>query len=344
MKIKLILLFVLSLFLTGCDFDKFIVMNKKDWEAEKAAIVKQFGDKYDKQIADIEKKRLEKEVLEAANGQAQAGDAYGIYMLSNIKPQAERTRPDTLINLKSRDLVARLPALTTENLLKTNDELKKELDETLTKLSDLQVKYDHQLEVAKADKDAITAKQKEIDDGTAAAAKIKADKDHALLDLADAKSKQDDADKAKLTEQASNKAERERLIKYLIMIFVAAGALTGIAAYGLKSLTLAAVAAGAFGIAIAIPFIETWMVLSVGALLVTIAVGAFGYKWWQTHKNGLTEKALSDRLVGSIEDLKTKMGVDKFNAEIVPHIQDWMKDMPQLEAKIQAKRKELNLV
>lgn len=338
-----LILFTLMFFLAGCNLDNYVVMSKKDWEAEKAAIEKKYGEQANQVIAEIEKKRLEKENAEAANLQKAAGLAYGIFQLSEIKPEPERTRPDTLINYKSKELVSRLPNLPVEEILKINDELKKELDEKTTSLNELQKKYNEALKQAEEDKKAIVLIQEQINNKKSELEQIQKDLQNARLEKEIEQRKAAELQASKERKEKEDAEKREEIIKYLIKIFVGIGVLAAIGAYALRSMWLAAASAGAFGLSVFIAFVEPWIVIVAGVLIVVCVVAGIIVKLYRTNKEKEVEKELSDRLVGSIEESKKKIGPEKFKAEMAPIIDEWLKDMPQLKNTIDSKLKELNL-
>lgn len=343
MNIFRVILAGFVLFLAGCELTNYTVMSKKDWEAEKAAIEKKYGDKAKEVIAEIEKKRTEKETAEAANLQKASGLAYGILQLSEIKPETERTRPDTLINFKSKELVSRLPDLPVAEILKINEELKKELDEKNTSLLELQKKYNEALKQAELDKKAIAEIQTQIDSKRQELDKIQKDLQAARLEkeIEQRKAAEIQADKDRRDKESAQK--REEIVKMLVRIFVGIGVLAAIGAYAMRSVWFAAASAGAFGLSIFIAFVEPWIVITAGCVIILSIVAGIFVKLYRTNKEKNDEKELADRLVGSIEEAKGRLGVDRFKAEMGPIIDDWIKDMPQLKDKINQKLKDLNL-
>lgn len=340
--------FILSfcLLFTGCAnmLDNYPVFKpKKDWENEKLKIQQEYAAKTDATIKDIELKQRDKDLNMQANLQKASGLAYGILQLSEIKPNQERTRPDNLINFKSKELVTRLPDLPGEEILKINDELRKELDEKNTTLQQLQKNYSQALEQSQKDKLALKQINEEIELKKQELQSIEKQKTSAELQLADQRQKADAAEKAKLAELAKNEESKKELIKYLIKIFVGVGVLCAVGAYAMRSLMLAGAAALAFGLSVSIAFIETWMIILAGCLILITIVAGIGYKLYQTHKNEINEKELSDRLVGSIQNFKEKIGSDEFKTKLGVHIEDWIKDKPELRSTIDKKLKDLNL-
>lgn len=339
-----ILLF-LSVLLSGCQlFDNYTLFAPKvDWDAKKIEIEKEFKAKTDNLLKEIEAKQKDKDQKDLANLQKASGLAYGIFQISEIKPIESRTRPDNLINFKSKELITRLPSLPVEEILKVNEELKRELDEKNTTLNDLQKKYEQILIQAEKDKQLISSIQSEIEKKKDELKSIDNAKTQAELSLESARRKSAEliaAEQAKKAEEDSKKAE---LIKYLIRIFVGIGVAASIAAYATRSLILGGGAAGAFSLSIFIAFLEPWMIITAGTILLMVILFGIGFKWYQTYKDKINEKELSDRLVGGIEEFKSKIGQDKFNNELAPHIQEWMQDKPELKQKVKSKLKELNL-
>lgn len=345
MKSIKFLFFLPILLFSGCNLipDNFSFISKRQWESEKASLIKQHDEKAAKIVLDIETKVKEKETAQLASLQKASGLAYGINQISELKPLEQRTRPETLISYKSKQLLERLPALTAEELKKVNEELKKELDEKSTSLNDLQKKYDAALIQAKLDKEAIERIQKDINDKKTELDNINKEKAAALIALADARAEKDSIEKAKLEERLKHEQERAELIKYLIKIFVGIGVGAAIGAYATRSLILAAASAGAFAMSVFVATLPMWTIITAAIILGLCILAGVLYKLYLTHKNELVERELSDRLVGSIEETKNKLGVNKFKAELAPVIDDWIKDMPELKGKIKQKLKNLNL-
>lgn len=345
MRKYFLLALIIPFLLSGCQtWNRVFPKEPKiDWEAKKAELDKEYKDKYDKAVDEINKKQAEKEAAEKKNLQKASGLAYGIYLLSEIKAEELRTRPEKLTNYKSKELMTRLPYLTMEDMLYVNDELKTELDEKNTSILELQKKYDAALVKAKADQEAIEAIQKEITAKKTELATIEAAKKDAVLALEVARRKVAEIESNKLLRDQEQEARRAELIKYLIRIFIGIGIAAAVAAYAMRSLTLAAASAGALGLAVAMPFIEPWMVIAAGSTIILAVVAGIGIKLYRTHKAGQEEKEVADRLVGSIEEYKNKLGVDRFKAEMGPVIDSWIRDMPKFKDKIEAKLKELNL-
>ncbi len=342
---KLTVLLILSVFLSGCQlFDKYVTFGpKKDWDTEKVKIQKEYDEKYQKEIKTLKDLQSQKDKKEEDNLQKASGLAYGIYQLSELKPTDLRSRPDSLINLKSKELVNRLPNLPTEEILKINEELKKELDEKITSLNDLQKKYNEALAQAEKDKQIIIGIQNEIKVRQDELKNIEKAKVNAELELETARRKTAEIEASEQARKAEDEAKKAELIKYLIRIFVGLGVGASIAAYATRSLILGGAAAGAFTLSIFIAFLEPWMIIVSGSVLLIAVLTGIGVKWHQTYMDKIGEKELSDRLVGSIEEFKSKMGEDKFKNELAPHIQEWIQDMPELKGKIKSKLKELNL-
>lgn len=343
MKLYRVAYVFIAFLLAGCNFDNYVIMPKKDWEAEKAAIEKKYGEKANQVIAEIEKKRAEKEAAEKDNLQKAAGLAYGILQLSEVKPEPERTRPDTLINYKSKELVSRLPNLPVEEILKINEELKKELDEKTTSLLELQKKYNEALKQAEVDKKAIAAIQEEILNKRGELNKIQKDLEAARLEKEREQRKAAELEADKQRKEKEDAQKREEIIKYLIKIFIGIGVLAAVGAYALRSVWMAAASAGAFGLSVFIAFVEPWIIIAAGVAIIVCVLAGIGVKLYHTNKEKMVEQELSNRLVGSIEEAKNRLGVDRFKKEMAPIIDEWIKDMPQLKGKIEDKLKELNL-
>lgn len=329
----------------GCNLTTWYTPTPKvDWEAEKTKLEREYSSKNAAVIADLEKKQADKEKANQDNLHKASGLAYGILQLSDIRPEAERTRPDMLINLKSKEIVSRLPALTTDELLKVNEELKKELDEKNTTIVDLKKKYNEAMIQAEKDKAAIVAIQSDIDKKKAELASIDRLKSQAISDLNLARAKMAEKEANDQAKKAKDAEDRENLIKLLIKIFIGIGVAASIGAYAMRSLTLGLAAAGAFALSIFIAFVEPWVIITGGVLIVLAVVAGMGLKLYRIHKAGMTETDLSERLIGGIQNYKEKVGSEIFKADLGANLNEWIKDAPYLEDKIKDKLKKLNLL
>lgn len=339
------LLLPLCLFLTSCTtFDSILQKKPKvDWEAEKAKLEQKYKTQADAKVKEIEAAQKAKEEKEKANLTEASGLAYGILQLSDLKPQDQRSRPDSLINFKSKELVTRLPDLTTAQIMKINDELKKELDEKNTTIAQLQQKYSEAMAQANKDKEAIEAIKKDIENRKGELAAIEGQKREAQFALEEARRKQAELEARESALREQQAKERQELVKLLIKIFVGVGVGCALGAYAFKSLWLAAGAAGAFGLSVFIAFLEPWMVITAGTVIVvSIAVGLI-LKLNKAQSNAQKEKELADRLVGGLFEMQGSMTKEEYQQKFEPIIKDWIKDMPELEDDIQRKLKELNL-
>jgi len=341
-----ILSLLFCLLLAGCNtLDNYILVKpKRDWDKEKLAIQQEYAAKTDTAIKEIESKQQQKDTLQQDNLRKASGLAYGIMQLSEVRPQLERSRPDSLINFKSKELVSRLPDLPGEEILKINEELRRELDEKNTTLNELQKNYNKALQDSQKDKLALKEIADEIQARKLELQNIEKQKMQAEALLADQRHKADQAEKSKLAQLAKNEESKKELLKYLIKIFIGIGVLCAIGAYAMRSLLLAGAAAIAFALSVSIAFIETWMIVLGGCLVLLTIVGGISYKLYQTYKKQKLEKDLADRLVGGIQEYKEKNGNNKFKSELGGFINDWFKDKPELKTEVDKKLKELNLV
>ena len=342
---RFFVLLILSVLLSGCTMlDNYVTFRpKKDWDLEKQRIEREYNERTSKTLKELEDKQKEKDTKELNNLQKASGLAYGILQLSEIKPVDNRTRPDNLINFKSKELVTRLPNLPTEEILKINEELKKELDEKNSTLTDLQKKYQIALDQAEKDKALILSIQKDIDSKKQELTDIQNLKKSAELELEVVRRKAAELEASEKQKKAEEESKKAELIKYLIKIFVGIGVVTAILAYATRSIILATGSAGAFGLSIFIAVLEPWMIIVFGTILVITILAGIGYRWYETYKQKLDESDVAERLVGSIQQFREKMGDEKFNNELAPHIRDWTKDVPQFKEKVEHKLKNLNL-
>lgn len=332
-------------FLTGCNYlDNYRVMFRKDWEQEKQKIESKHKSDTAALLQDINNQQKIKEQKEQTNLQKASGLAFGINQISEIKPADQRSRPETLINLKSRDLVTLLPALSPEDVLKVNEELRKELDEKLTSLKDLQKKYDDSIDENIKSKNEIAILATDISKKQDQIKTLEADKQSALLQLADKIKISDEEANRKLKAELEQKEQRDELIKYLIKIFVGIGVLASIGAYAVRSITLTTAALAAFTFSAVIAFLKPWMMITGGVIVLVSIVAGIIIHLYTVNKNRLEEKQIADNLVGSIEEFKSKIGNEKFKQDLAPYIKDWMKDIPKADDKIKGKLKDLNLL
>ena len=330
-------------FLAGCWSVPYTVIPKKNWEIERAKIEKEYNIKSETAIAAVEKAHKDKADKELANGQEASKLALGIFTISEIIPEAERTRPEVLTNLKSKELLTRLPDLTMSAVLEVNEELKKELNTQLTTVADLEAKYKAALEQSRKDKAELVDLSAKIVTARAELAKIDAAKSEALTALEVERAQRAEAAEAVALERAKEAENRENTIKMLIKIFVGIGVVCAVAAWGLKSVTLAGASAGAFAMSVSIPFLETWMIVTLGSIVIVIVVVGIGIKLYRAHKERDKQTHLADSLVGSIQEHKDTMTDTEFKAGLGAKVDDWIKDKPEFKPMIDDKLKKLNL-
>lgn len=207
-------------------------------------------------------------------------------------------------------------------------DVSKELDETKTTLKDLNTKYLEQ--VAKADqitkiKDDITDKKLKLEQ---AKQEIERDRDEKVRLL----QSQKDADTQKILDsqqQALNDSkDREKLIRKLT---IGAGILSVIfliiAVYIPAFRKESAIVAGIMGgVAIALPFIEPWMVVTALSIIFFGLLIWVGIKHILASKNAQkivnVESKVSKNLVNVIQDIKDK-NKDVFDAHIKPVLEEW---------------------
>jgi hypothetical protein len=338
-KVFVVLMFCI---LTSCNTDNFTIKpdtSKFDAKIEQLRV--DTDKRIDEKVKEISQVTADKDKKIADNLQLASGLAYSIYVLNNTKLQP--TRVDTLIGFNAAELVTRLPGLTPAQLIQTTADIKKELDEKATTIADLNTKYGASLEQAKKDKAAIEEAQKVIEQKKKDVEQIEKDRNSKLTDL---QNKRHENDQLKINEanQAAKDAEdKKELIALLIKIFVGIGVVAAVASYALRNIVLAAASAGAFGLAIFIAFLETWMVITAGSVVVVIAIAGISLQLWNKHKEHLKESDANERLVGAIQDYKVS-SPDIFQSTLATHLTAWTEDSKEFKSLVEDKLKKLNLI
>jgi hypothetical protein len=259
-------------------------------------IKKDYQAKIDQNQVNIEKKYEEVIAKQNRNSQDANLFVYGIINLSGMK--TPKTRLDTLIEFKARSAFSLLVTPTPDQLIKENDEIRKELDETKISLYDLQLKYS-QIEQEN------NKKREEIDLAKSELAKIKEErnqlekeKSEKIIELQELRNKISQ-------DQSAQAAEREKIAKdnkemKAKIAYGAAGLgaiLIIIGIVVLKSPLMAILGGGFIGFSVFIATAPTWVLWTVPSVLI-IAGGVLVYLKY--HK----EKILNEGNIKAIQRFK----------------------------------------
>lgn len=340
---KRFLLIAILCLLTGCNTDSFTIKTDTsvyDKKIEQLGI--QMDQKLEAKAKEIVTAQDTKQVKIDENLQNAAGLAYGIYYLNGKILLPNRT--DSLIRFKAIELVTRLPALTPQQLIQENDDLKKDLDETLTTIAALDAKYNTSLEQAKKDKAAIDEAQITIDQKKKDLEAIKIAKQKALTELQTQRHLNDQQKINQANQNAANAEDRKALIALLIKIFVGASIASAVGAYAIRSIILVGVAAGFLGLSIFVAFVEPWIVITAGCVIGGLAILGIAVKFYETHKAKLASDDFGERVAGAVQEYKTKVGDSHFASTLAPHLSAWTNDAKGFEGQLEGKLKKLNLI
>lgn len=257
---------------------------------------KEYQVKINQNQVNTEKKYEEVIAKQNRNSQDANLFVYGIINLSGMK--TPKTRLDSLIEFKARSAFSLLVTPTPEQLIKENDEIRKELDETKVSLSDLQIKYS-QIEQENS------KKREEVDIAKAELTKIKEERDQLekeknekIIELQELRNKISQ-------DQLSQAAEREKIAKdnkemKAKIAYGAAGLgaiLIIIGIVVLKSPLMAILGGGFIGFSVFIATAPTWVLWTIPSVLI-ITGGVIVYLKY--HK----EKILNEGNIKAIQRFK----------------------------------------
>jgi hypothetical protein len=346
-------LFLLGcLFLVGCStignginklgYQKIDDANAKieQIETAKDAQIKQVEDAASAAQKDIVDKQLE-EMQDAADNLYLADYGFSFY--------ASPARLDYIINNAVKSAGTFLPAPTYTAIVKSNDELKTELDITKTTLADLQNKFIVAQTTANQLKSQISQDQVVIQNTD----KEKND----IINTSNIKEKdisnqKDNAVKTLLDKQQNdliNAQNNQKLIKYIIGVLVLSGLIFGALAVYIPICKEGAIIASIACIigAVLISYIKIWMVVTF--LAVCLIIGVI----WIVKKLHLSNK-VNINLIGAVQQVKTTTP-DTYNNMLKPILTDMNSKYvniageiktaidPQVESYIDNRLKELNL-
>lgn len=337
MKIKkiLIILIGLTLLLSGCNqlALKAGYQKKSEVVLEIDKLKKDKQDALDDQKAKIEKAKDDYYSQLKSNFQQTVNWTYGASLASNLK--SNKTRLDNIIDLRISTALSFGMAPTPEAIIEQNKTLKEELDETRVTNQELTKRYNDKEKEAQDARKSEEEKNKKIEEvrkeGQLAVDKIQVSIDGKQNELNKIN------DKLITTEQnlSAKSASLERLKKTIMMWLFGGAALCAIGTYFFRAWELAVGAAICTGLAIAIPFIEPWMVLT--ALLATVVVGGVAI-YLRSH----TEKKIGDRALGAIQEVRNE-SEETYQKVIQPKLTDWFSDAKNLDKRVESKLKELNV-
>lgn len=236
-----------------------------------------------------------------------------------------------------------LPEPTLADYRKTTETQRLLLSELAQKVEDGKKEIEAQKEQAKASKvaqekalaDKAALEAKKIEDEKTFQAekdllneKIKAEKEQAIADAAEAARQQ------KL-------AGRKELEKWVVGALMIIGVLAGIASFLIKGPTqvvnpsAAAASAAAIGLAIGVTFLPTWAIGLGLAVVFSLIITAVIMEW-------KAEKDTADVAVGAIQEEKAE-NPEQFKKSLAAKLDDWNKDKPKVKARVSKKVKALNL-
>lgn len=281
------------------------------------------------QAKDSHTKEIQKNFLETAK------NIYGAYLAVDMKTALDRL--DTLIKYKLKTALLYAPAITTEIALEQNKLLKEELDETKISNEDLKKRY------LEKETEAIEAKKLEEKTNERVSLLEKEKQtlqkkyDEEIIILQDKLNFINNEIIKKESEKATDQARKEKLQRIQIYIFTGLAVICGILAACLKvrSLELGVGAICFLGLALAVPFIEQWMVI-VGLSLVFVTICGIIYRKY------FNEKDIADRSVGSIQEIREQSEKD-YKTKHKPILESWFKDKPKLSKRVEKKLVDLNL-
>jgi hypothetical protein len=223
---------------------------------------------------------LLKDTIKQLQARQQAASDYLFKATVTFSTLKTPTRPEMVMGQSVNQTATQLPPATAEAQAATLKALQTELDETKVSTEALRAQYETELGKARAEG---AAKAQALSDLGTKLADVDKDRVKALeaartkeADLQAAKDKVQDAALAAKTKEAENAKHNEHVKMWLIGILLTAAAACGIGAAFVPIPTLktkliigAALCGGA---AIAIPFIEWWMVMvAIGGCLLLVA-------------------------------------------------------------------------
>lgn len=268
-------------------------------------------------VIDVQQKQKQ----EAADELFAANYAFSLIPLPN--------RSDIVINYRVRTAFNYLQMPPSWNKIQaTMDQIKADLDEALTKVSDLQKRY----EAEKVKAEALQAEKVKAEDTIKVVqeekVKVEAAKNEEIAAIQRAK----DAETKKLLDeqqrQLNDSKERAALIRKL-MYFSGAGFIIFLAAavyapvYKRESAIIAAILGA---VTISLPFLEFWMIGLGAGLVVSGLIIWMIYKHQSTLKKKdaelKQEKTVSGNLVNAFQDIKEK-SKEVFDNIAKPALEEW---------------------
>jgi len=335
--LKIVIFCLFSLFLVGCES----FYSKQGYEKKEKAESRIAELKREKQIElevktqevfkakDEHLKQVEVNFLETAK------NIYGAYLAIDMKSVLDRL--DTVIKYKLKTALLYAPAITTEIALEQNKLLKEELDETKISNEDLKKRYQIK------EIEAIAAKKAEEE---TAEKIVKIEKEKQILEkkyneeiifLQDKLNALNTLIIQSEQNKASDQARKEKLQKLQIYILTGLGLTCGVLAAILKVrvLELGLGAAGFIALAIAVPFIEQWMVVGGLSAVFLIILAIIYFKYF-------SEKELADNSIGSIQEIRNQ-SEEHYKKKMKPVLNSWFEGKASLHKKVEKKLKDLNL-
>lgn len=273
----------------------------------------------------VKEKKLLQESIDQHLARSQGAADYlfkGSVVFSSLKPD-QVSRPTLVMGQSIQQTAAQLPPATPTAQAAAFKAIQIELDEVKTSTEALKAQYE--IELGKAKKEG-EDKAKAIKDLEIKVKTVESERVEVLTkanaierDLQATKDKVQDAELAK-SKQSEEQAKRsEKMKMWLMGILLTAAAACGVGAAFLPipniktKLVIGAAVCG--GAALALPFIEPWMVIvTVGVIL--LLVGAW------IIKNYKDEHGDAQDTYRALQEYKTKAS-DKFKTELAPILKQW---------------------
>lgn len=266
---------------------------------------------------------LLQQTIDTLNAQKQAAANYLYKAQVTFGMLRTPSRSEMVMGQSVQQTAAQLPSATPAVQADTLRQLQTELDETKTSAEALRTQYDRELGVARAE---AAAKEATVKDLSVKLDQVDKDRVSVLTkarateaDLQTAKDKVQDADLAAKAKEAADAKRSEKAKMWLMGILLTAAAACGVGAAfvpipSLKTkLIIGAAVCG--GAAIAIPFLEAWMIM------VTIGVCLLGIAAWVINDYRREHGDATDTY-RALNEVKTKASA-AFKAEVAPILDQW---------------------
>ena len=313
-KVILLILVALSLGFTSCITIPYESKSKVEQQLEalrreQAVVVAQETKKISTQ-KDVVIVAQENQMQQAVNSLYGAILAFDYYI--------DPTRLDIIINNRVKEAQSVLGLKPTyDAIVKENDRLKNELDETKTSMEQLRRNHQQVIEENKKIVDEKIKQQQIVTELENNLSGIQREYDKRINDKQDELNTLNNKIIALERKRADETASRERLLRKLM---IACGALAVICLLGAlyspvekRTLGLLAIILG--GVTVAIPFIQPWMIVTAGGIVLAVIVTKILYDL------NISKKA-NNSLVNAIQDTREKEP-EIYEKTIKPSLKEW---------------------